>query len=141
MAKIDWVERRLQNWGRWSQERVSNGLGYPRSSTIARAAGAPQHAEDRNVIPVNGLDAWETEQAVRALRYTDGALHALVVLVYVQTRSTTDIGAALGIGARRVYQRLEDAHRELAKWFAERRNLYSVAPMPRVPVVPDDLMD
>ncbi len=141
MARIERIERRLQNWARWSQERASHGLGYPRSSTIAKADGAPRHAEDRNVIPVDSIDAWQTEQAVRALRFVDGSLHALVVLLYVEGRSAEDIGRQLAVGARRVYQRLDRAQFELAKWFSAHRKRPAASALRLPRPAADDCVD
>lgn len=123
MAIIDWVDRRLDNWARWSAERASGALGYPRSAAFTRAPGAPRHAENRNSIPVDGIEAAVTERAVRALRFVKGSLHAVVVFHYLHDISGTELAQRMGgIGARRAYQLVEEAHFELAKWFAIHRD-------------------
>ncbi len=122
MARIDWVERRLENWARWSAERASSGLGYPRATAFARAASAPRHAEARNSIPVNGIEADETERAVRALRGVKGVLHAVVVLHYVRGMDGSELAAAMGrITIRRAYQLIEEAHFELVPLLQQSR--------------------
>ncbi len=122
MARIEWVERKLDNWARWSAERASRGLGYPRCSAFARAAAAPRHAENRNSIPVDGIEAAQTERAVQALRFVKGSLHAVVIFHYLHDISGVELGQRMGgIGARRAYQLVEEAHVELAKRFALQR--------------------
>ncbi len=123
MATIEWVDRRLSNWARWSAERAAGTLGYPRCTAFARAASAPRHAESRNSIPVDGIEAAVTERAVRALRFVKGSLHAVVVLHYVHDISGSELAQRMGdIGSRRAYQLVEEAHFELAKWFALHRD-------------------
>jgi DNA-directed RNA polymerase specialized sigma24 family protein len=120
MAHIEWVERRLKNWARWSAERESASLGYPRATAFARAAGAPRHSEARNSIPVDGIEADETERAVRALRRVKGVLHAVVVLHYVRGMDGSELAAAMGrITIKRAYQLVEEAHFELVPLIRE----------------------
>jgi len=115
MMRIEWVERRLENWARWSAERASTSLGYPRATAFARAAAAPRHAEARNCIPVDGIEASQTEDAVQRLRYVRGVLHAAVFLHYVRGQDGSDLAASLGrISTKRAYQLIEEAHFELA---------------------------
>lgn len=127
MAKIEWVEQHLENWARWSAERADGALGFPRASAFTRAPGAPRHAESRNSIPVNGLDAATTERAVQALRFVKGSLHAVVIQHYIHDLDGATLGQLMGgIGPRRAYQLVEEAHFELAKWFAMHRGVAQV---------------
>jgi len=130
MAQIEWVHLRLLNWARWSSERASKGLGYPRASAFARAAGAARHGEERNSIPVDSIAADETETAVLALRAHDGALHALIVLYYLRGLTRHDVASRLAIGERRFYQRLDECHSWLARWFNDRQQARRAARAP-----------
>lgn len=122
MARIGWVERRLDNWARWSNERASRGLGLPRQSMFLRAAGAPRGYGAGNRIPVESIDASQTERAVQALRGVNGLLHAAVIHHYLHGVSGQDLADRLGgVSVRRAYQRIEEAHQILDQWFREQR--------------------
>lgn len=122
MARIGWIENRLDNWARWSTERASNGLGFPRQSAFLRAASAPRTGTSRNSVPTNDLDALQTERAVQALRGVNGVLHAAVVHHYLHDVSGQALADRLGgVSVRRAYQRIEEAHKVLADWFAAQR--------------------
>ena len=115
MASIEWVQRRLENWARWSAERAGTSLGYPRATAFTRAAAAPRHAEARNSFPVNSIEAARTEEAVQQLRFIRGILHAAVTWHYVRGLDGADLAAALGrISRKRAYQLIEEAQFELA---------------------------
>lgn len=123
MAQIDWVHLRLLNWARWSTEKASHGLGYPRAAAFTRDPGAGRHAEERNAIPVDSIAASAMEDAVQALRFHDGVLHALIIFYYLRGATRGDVCARLCFGQRRFYQRLGDAHAWFAAWLSSARNL------------------
>lgn len=128
LARIGWIEHRLNNWARWSAERASRGLGLPRQSAFLRAASAPRSASVRNSVPTNDLDALQTEQAVQALRGINGVLHAAVVHHYLRDVSGQDLADRLGgVSVRRAYQRIEEAHQALATWFNDQRAIAAKA--------------
>lgn len=65
MPAPEWVEERLQNWGRWMTEGGGGGLGYPRANIIAMHRGNPASTDH---VPVDGIAAQATHRAVALLR-------------------------------------------------------------------------
>lgn len=123
MARIDWVKARLDNWARWVAQRESGGTGYPRQSAFSRLAHASVSA-DTCVIPVNDIDASNTDKVIRTLRFERSALWLVLQCHYVgnpeekpsrrRPMSTDEIADRMSITRRGVQARLEQADCALA---------------------------
>lgn len=117
MQRLDWVEHRLQNWAR---RRLMGGdgpgLGYAAVKWGDTQAGRSGYRE--TVIPVNAVEASETDTAVAHLQ--PGGLRLAVVAVYCGSGSMEDRAAELGVAASTLYQRVAQAHQQLAgHWLAQ----------------------
>ncbi len=115
MARIEDIERRLQNWARWKLGIGGGGLGY--------GSGSAWDVEVRSgyreaVIPTVDCEAEETDQAVERL---ESRLRVTVHAVYVDPGSGARKAAALGIAESSLYARVEEAHRHLSACFSERQ--------------------
>lgn len=117
MARIKWVEHRLENWGRWLSQKECGALGYPRQSTFARLA--PSSGRNESVIPVSDLDASEIDDAVKSLQLTQSHLYLVLTLTYAKglprhqvakhmSRAESTINANLGAADLAIKRWLDD---------------------------------
>lgn len=110
MARIEWIEQRLQNWARWKLARGGGALGYAQVNLADADAGRDGYIEAR--IPTSDVEAAETDQAVARLNPPGLAL--TVREVYVGAGGIKDKARRLTCGVATVYARVEQAHRQLA---------------------------
>jgi hypothetical protein len=113
VARIEDIERRLQNWARWVHGAGSGGLGY--GSTWNTEAGSSRFREA--VIPTVDCEASATNEAIEAL---DATLRQTVRQVYLTGDSGSIDAAKLGVSEATVKSRIWDVHRRLSRWFTER---------------------
>ena len=66
MARIDWIEDRLNNWARWKLTRGTGGLGYA-SVNLANPTLGVREPYAEAPIPTNAVEAGETDDAVNRL--------------------------------------------------------------------------
>ena len=91
---IDWIDRLLCRWGRWSVRRESSALGYGAVSPMFRdcATGGGWSPEyDTGFTP---RDLIECEAAVNVLPLV---LRVVVIAHYQRARSVRDTARACGI--------------------------------------------
>lgn len=121
MARIDWIKLRLENWARWHAQRGSGGLGYPSQTSFARFVvdGGTREA----VIPVNDIDASETEDAVNSLRLRKSHLYLTLVHIYVNNWDIKRTAKVLVKAESTIKAHLAQADHALAAWFNERQEL------------------
>ncbi|MBB2485418.1 hypothetical protein H5407_09280 [Mitsuaria sp. WAJ17] len=116
MAKIEEIERRLLNWGRWRHGAGAGGLGY------ARVVYTEVLATDRDnyqeaVIPTVDCEAEVTERAVQALA---SELRATVEVYYVLGGGLAAKARRLAVAEATVKSRIDRSHRIIQAWLAER---------------------
>lgn len=113
MARIDWIEQRLQNWARWSLMRGSGVLGY---SAVDLSDPTPGIRDPyaQAPIPTNEIEASETDDAVQRL---PGDLKRTVIEVYVGPGGLRQKLARLCCAERTLHDRVDRAHRLLADHF------------------------
>jgi len=116
MARIEWVKHRLENWGRWSQQRETGALGYPRQSTFARLA--PQSGRMEASVPVSDLEASETDQAVKSLQLSQSHLYLAVFYTYAKGLPRQQVARRMARAESTISRNLEDADRAIARWLA-----------------------
>lgn len=119
MARIEWVRARLENWARWCQQQDSNGLGYPTQSPFARLGGKGRRAEA--TIPVIDIEAAETDQAVKALRFTQSHLYQLLTLLYAQGLPRHLVAKRMCRAESTIKANLGEADHVIARWLQERK--------------------
>ena len=118
MARIRWVQQRLDNWAVWSRTRESGALGYPRQSAFVRLA--PSGSAWGATIPTDSLDAALTDQAVQSLRFTHDHLWLTLKVHYVEGLEIYRVAKQLAVAQSTVKLRLETADVKLAEWFHAR---------------------
>ena len=115
MARIEWIEHRLDNWARWKLCRGGGVLGYAGVDLTEANAGRGGYVETR--VPISEVDAAEMDQAVQALTPTDLAL--TVIEVYTGRGGLKDKARRLGCAEATVHARIDHAHRQLEARLAE----------------------
>lgn len=118
MARIDWIETRLQNWARWQLTRGgAGGLGY--ASVQLTGANAGRDGYVSSAVPINDVEASETDDAVHCL---PGELRVTVIECYVAAGHQAEKLARLCCSKRTMHARVERAHRLLADHFTARKD-------------------
>lgn len=112
MARIEWVEQRLQNWARWRLMSGSGVLGYA-GVNLAEAGGVREPYAEAP-IPVTEVEASETDTAVERL---PGHLKATVLELYLGQGGIRDKLKRLCCSEPTLHRRIEQAHRLLADHF------------------------
>lgn len=119
MARIEWVREKLENWSRWCALRDGGALGYPKQSAFAALGGRGHRAEA--VVPIDALQASDTDDAVASLKECHGHLHQVVFLIYGRSVPRHQVAQRLGKAESTIKRNLEDADAVLARWFMERQ--------------------
>lgn len=110
MAMIDWVDRRLHNWARWSERGGVIGLGYA-SVNLERLGGCGGSTAGP-VIPTNACEAAETHELVMRL---PSELRATLQVYYHETQNRARISIKLCCAVATVDARLGRAHMLIAR--------------------------
>jgi hypothetical protein len=114
MARIDWIEQRLQNWARWKLARGGDGeLGYAQVDLHAADAGRSGYVTA--TIPISDVEASDTDEAVA--RLYPGGLRLTVLEVYVGRGGIKDKAKRLACSEATIHARIDHAHRQLADHF------------------------
>jgi hypothetical protein len=120
MARIEDIERRLQNWARWKLGAVHSGLGY---AAMRWAGGVVTPGRRESVIPTIDCEAEETDRAVQEL---EPRLRATVEVEYLQGCSLRRKAQQLACSEPAVKSRIWQAHRQLSHWLADKAQLARV---------------
>lgn len=109
MARNDWVRARLDNWARWLTQRESGALGFPKANILARNRASSASTDN---IPVNDIEAQQTQAAVEGLRVSEPGLWFVVMCRYIgdptvpprrrQPMGQLELADRLGVGDRTV---------------------------------------
>lgn len=112
MARIDDIERRLENWARW---RIgSTGIEGYAGTGFGDWAGEGTSAYREARIPTSAVEAELTDRAVTSLHQD---LRHAVYVYYLQPEGYVKKALLLGCSVRVMYLRIEQAHIELQRWF------------------------
>lgn len=114
MARIEDIERRLQNWARWKLGATRSGLGY---ASMRWGGGIPTQGNRESVVPTIDCEAEETDRAVMAL---ESRLRATVEVEYLQGWSLRRKAQHLACSEPTVKSRIWQAHRHLSQWLADK---------------------
>ncbi len=119
MARIEWVEQRLQNWARWKLTRGGVGnLGYAAVNLAGANAGRDGYVTA--TVPTNDCEASETDDAV--MRLYPGELRITVIEYYCGRGGLREKLARLCCAEPPLHARLERAQRLLSAHFAARED-------------------
>ncbi len=121
MARIEWVKDRLVVWGGWKARRENSGLGFPSANILLSMGGSGASGYRETVVPVNEIEAAETNWAVESLLLVKSHLYLTLQLIYVQNTGIRLAAQRLQRAESTVKAQLEQADAELAAWFEARR--------------------
>lgn len=109
MARIDWVEQRLQAWASWLT--VGDGSGYPAVGVLSPDWSPPSPGTTPTLKVAAPSSARKTHAAVRQL---SDRLQATLLLHYVLRPPIAEQAARLGCQPDTVHARIEAVHARLA---------------------------
>jgi len=113
MARIDWVEQRLQNWARWRLMQGSGVLGYAGVDLTKLAdSDAGRDGYITATIPISDIEAGETDAVVQRL---PSELRATVESAYTGKGTMRERCTRLCITEDTFYRRVDRAHRLMAE--------------------------
>ena len=113
MAKIEHIERRLQNWTRWKLGSSMGGLGFS-SVNLSEDAGRDGYREA--VIPTIDCEAEETDRAIMTL---PSELRRTVEVVYIDNTGMEAKARKLCCTRDTVSKRIERAHLGISRWLQD----------------------
>lgn len=113
MARLEWIEERLQNWARWKLMGGGGEMGY--AAVDLSGANAGRNGYVQATVPTSEVEAAETDDAVNRLNPRGLALS--VHEFYVGHGGIADKAARLHCGVSTLHRRIDDAHRQLANHF------------------------
>jgi Phage antitermination protein Q len=119
MARIEWVRQRLENWARWSAQQDSGGLGYPKQTAFARLGGKGSRSE--TIIPTDSIEASQTDDAVKSLRFVQSDLYLVLTLHYAQALPRHLVAKRMSCSDRTIREKLDRADSAIARWFEDRK--------------------
>lgn len=115
MARIESIKQRLRNWAAWAIKRESGGQGYPTINILAKQMGGG-HSDG---IPVDDLEASETDAAVKSLQYTRSHLYMVLRLHYIENLTLGKVALEMCRAESTVKRNLEDADLAIQAWLVE----------------------
>lgn len=119
MARIEYIKHRLENWGRWCQQRESVSLGYPKQSSIARLIAPSGRSDD--AVPLSSIDASEIDDAVTALRFSQPHLHMVLTLTYAKGLPRHQVAVKMAKAESTISSNLDAADRALDRWLTDKK--------------------
>lgn len=121
MARIDWVSTRLAIWGAWKARREDSGLGYPRTNILLSMGGGGAGGYRETVVPINELEAAETDRAVESLKLVKSHLYLTLQYIYVGNTGIRLCAQRMRRAESTIKAQLEQADAEIARWFDAKR--------------------
>jgi len=117
MARIEWVKSRLVAWGAWKARREDSGLGFQRVNILLSMGGSGAGGYRETVVPINEIEAAETDRAVESLLLVKSHLYLTLQLIYVRNTGIRLAAQRLRRAESTVKAQLDQADAELAVWF------------------------
>lgn len=119
MARIEWVQQRLENWALWHERNAGGGLGFAKQSSFLNEVDSSRYRESH--VPVDEVEAGVTHEGVEALKPDHEHLHRTLQLVYLAGAGINDTARALQRSESTVHAHLGQADAHLAQWFTDRK--------------------
>lgn len=120
MARIDWVQRRLENWARWHATMNGGGLGFATQAVfLTEAVDCDGRQEAR--IPIDEVEAGVTHEGVEGLKLGHGHLYETLRHIYLRGEGIKQTARIMRRAESTIKAQLAQADALLAAWFAERR--------------------
>lgn len=111
MARLEWMEHRLNNWARWRLTRGGGVLGYAGVDLSDPTPGVRDPYAPVSV-PTSDVEASETQDAVNQLSPPE--LKRTLEVFYLGRGGIRDKAVRLRCAESTVYARVEQAHHQLA---------------------------
>lgn len=112
MAKIEWVDARLVEWGAWWRAGGRVDCGYPVRNILHPDWGRPGQGAMPSLKIVHQGRGAETHECLRGASVK---VQAMLVLVYGRCLSVQATAQTLGVAAPTVQSRMWSAHAALAR--------------------------
>lgn len=119
MARIEYIRLRLNNWALWKAREAGNGLGWSTQSSFLNEYESGRYRE--SIIPIDDVDASETNTAVEALRPEREHLYVTLQCIYPLGMGARRTAAHCGVAESTIKARLEQADLALMQWLRARR--------------------
>lgn len=116
MARLDHIHRRLVAWGAWRTRRENLGLGYPRVNILLSMGGGGAGGYREATIPIDEIEAAETERAVESLRLVKSHLYLTLQYVYVKNEGVTGAARLMRRSRAAISAQLDQADVEIQRW-------------------------
>ncbi|UYL85474.1 hypothetical protein gp19 [Acidovorax phage Aval] len=123
MARIKWVQQRLENWGMWASRGGHGSGGYSSQSVLAGWVEMDAWARNRcggSVIPVSEAEALETDRAIASFKATRPAIAKALILVYVYDFGVVEAAYREKVAQSTMHARLGQADQAIAMWLEDR---------------------
>lgn len=118
MARVEWVKARLENWALWHERGRGGGLGWATQSVLlSLGVGSSNTREVR--LPVDEIEASETDKAVSGLVKTHPHLHRTLTLYYLDGLGIVETARRMSRAESTIKAQLAQADHLLAAVFAE----------------------
>ncbi len=111
MARIEWVEGRLREWGEWVRAEGRPAVGYPAKSCLHPDWGIPSKGSAPVFKVEIGGRGGRTHFHVLALSQT---LQMTLLLHYVKNQQVIEVAKLMACAAATVDQRIWRVHAVLA---------------------------
>ena len=115
MARLKRIQRRLENWAIWSSRGASGGLGFATRSVLVSETWS-RGSYNHMLIPVEDQEAWETDQAILALKLSKSHLYVMLVYIYLQDKGIPLTAKLMQRAPSTIKAQLEQADHAIAAW-------------------------
>jgi len=119
MARIEWVKQRLYNWALWLERGGNGARGFYTSSSFTWDA-VDTSGYRSLTIPVDEVEAAETDLAVESLRADKPHLFRTIEVIYIEGDGIRHAALKLACAESTVKARLEQVDREIQLWLRKR---------------------
>lgn len=116
MARIDWVEARLQRWADWL--KVGDGSGYPVRCVLDESWSPPSAGTTPQMKALPASDAPQTHRVVLGL---SERMRATLAAHYLLGLQAQEAAAVLECAPDTVHQRIERAQALIAQALADQQ--------------------
>lgn len=113
MARVDFVEARLQNWALWKIARGAGEMGFSKVDLAGANGGRSGYITA--AVPIMDAEAAATDGAVH--RLSPRGLTLTVHAYYCAPGGHKEKAALLSCSVAAMYARIDQAHRQLADHF------------------------
>ena len=121
MARLDHIHRRLVAWGAWRARREDAGLGFPKVNILLSMGGGGAAGYRETVVPLNEIEAAETDRAVESLRLVKSHLYLTLHYVYIKNKGVTGTARAMARSRAAIHAQLDQADVEIQRWLEDLR--------------------